>query len=665
MQIEDAKLEQLGKTISMLSVDAVQKAESGHPGLPMGASLYAGLLWGEFLRFNPKEPRWPNRDRFVLSAGHGSMLLYSLLHLFNYDLPLSELQSFRQWESKTPGHPEFGYTPGVEATTGPLGQGIGNSVGMALGGKLMAAEYGADLFNYRVFALVSDGDLMEGLSSEVGSLAGHWGLGNLIVLYDDNNICLAGKTKDCFTEDVPARFSAFGWQTLSVNADDINGLRSAIEAGIKEQSKPTLISVKSIIGLGSPNKSNSASAHGSPLGAEEVALTKQALGWPTEPLFYIPESVTQLCSSLVKAKQSEFDKWTSAYDSWKKTAGEKAQKLEAQLAREIPSSLREKLLNGLEQKGSEATRELSGKTIQLIAAQLPAFIGGSADLEPSTKTSIKDSTDIQAGSFSGRNVRYGVREHGMAAIANGLAYEQSWIPMVSTFLVFSDYLRPSVRLAALSHLQVLYVFTHDSIWVGEDGPTHEPIEHIQSLRLIPNLDVFRPADGIETAVAYLAALERKDGPTALVFSRQGLPVLERSADFDAASILKGAYVLRECIKEPDLTIVATGSEVGLALQVSDQLAHDRVNARVVSIPCVERFKAQEKEYRDQVIPDTIPCVTLEAGVTIGWAGVVGPCSLNLGIDRFGASAPGDLVAEKLGLNVEVIVERIKDFLHTL
>jgi transketolase len=662
MKIEDSRLTLLGKTVSMLSVDAVQKADSGHPGLPMGAALYSSVLWSEYLQFDPSDPRWPNRDRFVLSAGHGSMLLYSLLHLFGYDLPMSEIKNFRQWGSRTPGHPEFGHTPGVEATTGPLGQGIANAAGMALSGKMLQARYSPELFDYKVFALVSDGDLMEGISSEVGSLAGHLKLGNLICLYDDNKICLAGKTDDCFTEDVPARFASFGWHTESVAFDDIAGIRSAIEKGIAETGRPTLISVRSVIGFGSPNKANSDAAHGSPLGVEEVARTKQALGWPLEPQFYVPNEVIELCRELVEKKKQVSAEWRRKFAVWGGANKELALQFENQRKAIVPEALKQKLLSGVEHSKPEATRILSSKAIQIVAEHLPRFVGGSADLEPSTKTTISKGGDVQNAAFGNRNLRFGVREHAMASMGNGLSYEGYWQPLVSTFLVFSDYLRPSIRLAALSKLPTLFVFTHDSIWVGEDGPTHEPVEHVQSLRLIPGLDVFRPADGLETSIAYLAAAERRDGPTAIICSRQNLPPLEREKGFSATTILRGGYVLSECA-QPDVTLVATGSEVSLAVKVGELLEQERINARVVSLPCVERFLLQDREYRDSVIPDTIPSVTMEAGVTQGWADVVGPVHLAIGIDTFGASAPGEVVAEKLGLNAETVAVRVRKFLQ--
>jgi transketolase len=662
MQVENSQLELLGKTVSMLSVDGVQKADSGHPGLPMGAALYTSILWSEFLRFDPSNPRWANRDRFVLSAGHGSMLLYSLLHLFGYDLSIADLKGFRQWGSKTPGHPEFRYTAGVEATTGPLGQGVGNSVGMALSGKMLAARYGQNVFNYRVFALVSDGDMMEGISSEAASLAGHLKLGNLTFLYDDNKICLAGKTEDCFSEDTTARFASYGWHTQSVAFDDVAGIRAALANATEEKDRPSLISVRSIIGFGSPNKADSDSAHGAPLGVDEVALTKQALGWPLEPQFYVPAEVITLCAGLVAKKKQDHQEWKRVWEVYSDANRETAAQFNQQNSTEVPAELRKKLLEGIEHTKPEATRVLSGKAIQVVANHLPRFIGGSADLEPSTKTSINKTTDVQATDFGGRNFRFGVREHAMAAVANGLAYEGYWHPLISTFLVFSDYLRPCLRLAAISKVPTLFVFTHDSIWVGEDGPTHEPIEHIQSLRLIPGLDVFRPADGLEVAVSYLAAIERQDGPTAIICSRQNLPPLERSTTFDASVILKGGYVLKEC-NRPDVSLVATGSEVALALKVSALLEQERVSARIVSLPCVDRFQSQDKEYRDYVIPDTIPSVTMEAGVTSGWADVVGPVHLAIGIDTYGASAPGEVVAEKLGLNAETVASKVKKFLQ--
>ncbi len=655
------KLTLLSKTVAMLSVDGVQKANSGHPGLPMGAALYTTLLWSKYLNFNPKKPDWINRDRFILSAGHGSMLLYSLLHIFGYNVPIEQIKNFRQWDSITPGHPEYGMTEGVEATTGPLGQGAGNAVGMALSGKLLAEELGADLINYKVYALVSDGDLMEGIASEAASLAGHLKLNNLIYLYDDNKISLAGKTEVCFTENVQKRFESYNWYTQTVDSNDIEGISKAIENAQKEKDRPSIILVQSVIGEGSPKKANSSDAHGSPLGDEEVRATKRNIGWPEDKTFFIPPEISELSKEIVAEKTNTFNSWEKEFESWKKNNSDKAKSLESQLSFTIPKELSEELKKGLGHSKPEATRSLSGKAIQVIAKYLPSFIGGSADLEPSTKTLIKETTEIQAGKFKGRNIRYGVREHAMGAVANGLAYCKAWIPFTATFLVFSDYMRASVRLAALSHLKTLFVFTHDSFWVGEDGPTHEPIEHIQSLRLIPNLYVYRPADGIETGMSYYAALQHKKSPSALIMSRQDLPVLERESGVTPEDVLKGGYVLSGKDNK-GVTIIATGSEVWVAQETAKLLKNDGINARVVSMPCVETFFEQDKSYRDSVIPPDSKKISLEAGVTWGWQRVAGMHGLCLGIDHYGASAPGELLAEKFGFTPDIVKEKISAWL---
>lgn len=650
------ELKKIATTIRMLSVDGVEKAKSGHPGLPMGAADFAATLWANHLRFNPKKPDWLNRDRFVLSAGHGSMLIYSLLHLFGYDLPLSELQSFRQWESKTPGHPEFGMTAGVEATTGPLGQGTANAVGMALSGKMLAARFGKDLFDYRVWALVSDGDLMEGISSEAASLAGHLKLGNLTYLYDDNHISLADPTSVCFSEDIPARFSSYGWHVQSVNGHDYDAIDKALTTAASITDRPSIICFRTTIGLGSPNKSNTSDVHGSPLGEKETLLTKENLGWPTDKPFYVPDDVKKLIAGLLESK-------SNATAEWEKKASGKMSELSALQARAVPAALEAEIMKAFtegEQK-ADATRNLSGKAIQIVAKHCPWFIGGSADLEPSTKTLIKGTTDISAEDFSGKNVRYGVREHAMGAIANGLSYTKMWTPFTATFHVFSDYMRPTMRLAALSHLQTLFVFTHDSFWVGEDGPTHEPIEQTQSLRLIPGVDVYRPADGVETGLAYVAAMKRTNGPSALLFTRQNVPVLKRDASFTPQDFYKGGYILSG--KENSaVVIVATGSEVGAAVAAAEKLNAAGTKTRVVSMPCVDVFLRQDKAYRDSVIPPTAKKISIEAGVTWGWERVVGADGLMIGIDHYGASAPGELLADKFGFTAEKVLSKIQGWL---
>lgn len=648
----------LAKTIAMLSADAVQKANSGHPGLPMGAAGYSSVLWADFLKFNPEEPGWINRDRFVLSAGHGSMLLYSLLNLFGYDVTLEDIKNFRQWNSKTPGHPEFGMTTGVECTTGPLGQGFANSVGLALSGKMLQETYSKELFDYKVYALVSDGDVMEGVAAEAASLAGHLGLNNLIYLYDDNKISLAAETKICFTEDVSKRMESYGWYVQSVDAADTAEFRKCIENAHKQTEKPSFISVKSIIGCGSPNKQNSADAHGSPLGEAELKLTKENLEWPVEQKFYIPEEISSFCKEKIADKKKEFNIWQQKFTQWQSKNPELAAKLSSQISREIPGKLKEELSSGLGHSKKEATRSLSGKAIQIIAKHLPYFTGGSADLDPSTKTAIKDSPAIQKGNYKGRNIHFGVREHAMGSAANGLAYTRAWVPFTATFLVFADYMRPTIRLAALSHLQTLFIFTHDSFWVGEDGPTHQPVEQIESLRIIPNLDVYRPCDGVEVGMSYYSALTHQSNPSALIFSRQDLPPIERHSKFLPDDVLKGGYIVRQAEHSEKFSLIATGSEVALAIEVAKELEGQGLGARVVSIPCIEIFLKQSKSYQEDVLGKSMKRITLEAGVTAGWASVVGSDSINIGVDRYGASAPGEVVADKFGMTVKGVLKKL-------
>lgn len=661
MKNDTTQLSRLALTVRMLAADAVQKANSGHPGMPMGAADYASVLFANVLRFNPRDPHWANRDRFVLSAGHGSMLLYSMLHLFGYALALDELKRFRQWGSITPGHPEFGVTPGVETTTGPLGQGFSNGVGLALSGKMLQARYSEELFNYRVYGIVSDGDLMEGVASEAASLAGHLGLNNLIYFYDDNQISIGGSTSVCFTESVPKRFEAYGWFVQSVDGHNMQQITEAVERAQKEPSRPSIICCRTTIGFGSPNRAGSAKVHGEPLGEEELKLTKEKLGWPTDQQFFIPEDVRAFCSTVVEGKAREHASWQQAFSAWSAANPEKAKQYQAQANRTVPSELRGELFKVFADRKKKGSRELSGDALQVIAKHVPALVGGSADLEPSTKTLIKDTTDVQRGAFAGRNLRFGVREHGMGAIANGLAYTQSWIPYTATFLVFADYMRPTVRLAALSHLQTLFIFTHDSFWVGEDGPTHEPIEQICSLRIIPNLHVHRPADGLEVALSYEAALTRKNGPAALLFTRQGVPALDRDPGCNVEDALKGGYVVRGTANS-ELTLVATGSEVWVALEAAKQLESTGIKARVVSMPCVELFLQQDQSYRDQVIPPSSRKVSIEAGITTGWERIVGRDGLKIGIDHYGASAPGEVLAEKFGFTPAGVLVRVKEWL---
>lgn len=661
MSLDLKNLQRLATNVRTLSIDAVQKANSGHPGLPLGAADFTSVLWSNYLRFNPKDPGWINRDRFVLSAGHGCMVLYSMLNLFGYDLPMSQIQSFRQWESMTPGHPEFGMTPGVECTTGPLGQGAANSVGLALSGKMLAARYGADLFNYRVFTLVSDGDLMEGVAAEAASLAGHLQLDNLVYMYDDNKISLAGETEVCFTESVAKRYEAYGWFVQSCDGHNMAEVAACLDKALAQRGKPSLICCKSVLGFGSPNKKNTHEAHGAPLGPDEVKATKKGLGWPEDAQFLVPDDVQAFIAAAVEKKVQECNSWKSRYESWTKAQPDLARQLDSQLAREISPKLKEELLAAFKEPKKDATRNLSGNAIQVIAKHVPGFVGGSADLDPSTKTYIKGGGDINHGSFEGKNIHFGVREHAMGSLANGLAYTQAWIPYTATFLVFSDYMRPAIRVGAISHLQALYVFTHDSFWVGEDGPTHEPIEHIMSLRLIPNLLVFRPADGLEVAMSYYAALTHKHGPSTLIFSRQNLPALARPAGFSPDDVLKGAYVVKECA-QPKLVLAATGSEVSTAVEAAGMLEAEGVPTQVVSIPCAELFKKQPEAYRASLFPVGVRTAVIEAGSTMGWKSILGADVLAVGIDHYGASAPGELLAEKFGFTGKLVKEKVAAWL---
>jgi transketolase len=658
MKLDTQQITRLANTVRTLSLDAVQKANSGHPGLPLGAADFTSVLWANYLRCNPKDPGWINRDRFVLSAGHGCMILYSMLNLFGYDLPINQLQRFRQWESITPGHPEFGVTPGVECTTGPLGQGAANSVGLALSGKMLAARYGADLFNYKVYTLVSDGDLMEGVAAEAASLAGHLKLDNLVYLYDDNKISLAGETEICFTESVAARYEAYGWFVQNCDGHNPQEVAACIDNALAQKGKPSLICCKTVLGFGSPNKKNTHEAHGAPLGADEVKATKRNLSWPEDAEFLVPDDVKGLIARQLEQKQQEHAEWQATFAAWRKAQPELAKQLDAQLNRHIPSELKDELLAAFKEPKKDATRNLSGKAIQIIAKHIPGFVGGSADLDPSTKTAISGSARVGDQGYAGKNIHFGVREHAMGSMANGLAYTQGWIPYTATFLVFSDYMRPAMRVGAISHLQALYIFTHDSFWVGEDGPTHEPIEHVMSLRMIPNLHVFRPADGIEVAMCYYAALKRQNGPSSLIFSRQNLAPLARPSSFAPDDVLKGGYIVKESAN-PTLIIVATGSEVATAVEAANLLEADGIKACVVSMPCVEVFNSQPESYQEQILPKGIRTAVVEAGTTLGWSSLLGREVVAIGIDHYGASAPGEVLAEKFGFTAGAIAARLK------
>mgnify|MGYP000269630453 CR=1 FL=1 len=649
-------------TIRTLAMDAVQQANSGHPGLPMGAADVAFVLWTRFLRHNPTDPAWPNRDRFVLSAGHGSMLLYSLLYLTGYDLPLEELQRFRQWDSRTAGHPEYGLTPGVEATTGPLGQGIANAVGMAMAERFLAATFnrgGFPIIDHATYALVSDGDLMEGISHEAASLAGHLGLGKLTCLYDDNKISLDGPTAMAFTEDVAARFRAYGWHVQAVDGYDLDAVDAALRAAQAETEKPSLILCRTHIGYGSPNKQDTAAAHGSPLGEEEVRRTKEALGWPADAHFLVPPEALAFFRQAVERGRQAQAAWQALFDRYARAYPQQAEQLRQLWAGQLPPGWEAALPAFSPADGPLATRQASGKVLNALAPVLPTLFGGSADLASSNNTMLTACEPFQRATPAGRNIWFGVREHAMGAILNGLAYHGGVIPYGGTFLVFSDYMRPAVRIAALSHLPVVYVWTHDSLWLGEDGPTHQPVEQLAALRAIPNLVVIRPCDANETAVAWRVALQRRDGPTALALSRQALPILDRSELAGAEKLARGAYVLREAPGgDPALILIASGSEVHLALAAQAALAGQGVAARVVSMPSWELYQAQPRSYREQVLPPHVTArLAIEAGVAQGWERYVGPEGDVISIERFGASAPMRDLMEHFGFTTTAVVER--------
>jgi len=654
-------------TIRTLAMDAVQKAKSGHPGIVMGIADAAHVLWTRFLKHNPTNPSWPNRDRFILSAGHGSMLLYSLFHLTGYDLSLEELEDFRQWGSRTPGHPEYGITPGVEATTGPLGQGFANGLGMAIAQRFLAAHFnkpGFPIFDHYIYAVVSDGELMEGLSHEAASLAGHLGLGRLIYLYDDNDISIEGSTDITFTENVPARFRAYNWHVQEVDGYDLDGIASAIRAAQEETERPSLIVCRTHIGYGSPNKQDSAASHGEPLGEEEVRLTKDALGWPAEARFLVPDEALEVFRRAVEQGQSAEAQWRETFERYRAAYPEEAACLDELWSGEIPDEWKEKLPAFAPKDGPLATRTASGAVLNAIAPVLPTLIGGSADLGPSNKTLLKGYGDFQRETPAGRNLHFGVREHVMGAILNGLALYGGMIPYGGTFFIFTDYMRPPVRMAALMQLHVIHVWTHDSAWVGEDGPTHQPVEQLATFRAIPNLTVIRPADANETVAAWRVALERRNGPTALLLTRQNVPVLAETTPDAAETVARGAYVLADTPATPSVILIATGSEVYLAMEARDLLAQKGVAARVVSMPSWELFDAQPASYREAVLPPQVTArLAVEAGISMGWSKYIGPDGDTVCLDHFGVSAPFEVLMKKFGFTPENIVERALELLR--
>ncbi|MSQ25775.1 MAG: transketolase [Dehalococcoidia bacterium] len=655
--------------IRFLSVDAVEKAKSGHPGAPMGAAPMAYVLWDRFLRHNPAETAWPDRDRFVLSAGHASMLLYSLLHLTGYQLSLDEIKRFRQIGSRTPGHPEYGEIPGVEVTTGPLGQGFANGVGMAIAERMLAQRFnrpGHTIVDHRTFAIVSDGDLMEGVAAEAASLAGHLKLGKLIYLYDDNKVSIEGGTTLAFTEDVAARFRSYGWRVLGpLDGMDTAQVDAALREATSSEDRPTLIVCRTTIGYGAPTKAGLNVAHGEPLGAEEAKGAKKALGWE-HPEFTVPPQAAAHMRLALQRGAAAMQDWNQRFHAYRAAFPAEAAQLRQAVHGELPPGWDVGLDSLFPPDKPLATREAGSQALNRIAAKVPALAGGSADLAPSTKTLIKDGGDISAGAFGGRNFHFGVREHAMGSICNGLARHGGVIPYAATFLIFSDYMRPPMRLAAMMRQRVIYVFTHDSIGVGEDGPTHQPVEQLMGLRSVPNMVVIRPADATETVEAWKLAVARRDGPTALVLSRQNLPVLDRSIYPTASSVKHGAYILWEASPDPDLIIIATGSEVSIALDAAKQLQAQGVAARVVSMPSWELFDAQPADYRERVLPSRIRArVSIEAGAKVGWERYIGLDGGAIGLSTFGTSAPAKDVYEHLGITASHLVQQAQAVLHRL
>jgi transketolase len=669
--MSEKDLQQLSiNTIRFLAVDAVQKANSGHPGMPMGCAPIAYRLYTKYMKHNPDNPKWLNRDRFILSAGHGSMLLYSILHLCGYKISLDDLKQFRQWNSITPGHPEYGLTEGVETTTGPLGQGFSNAVGMAI-----AQEYLGSLFNkgdikildHFIYGICSDGDLMEGLSHEAASLAGHLKLGKIIFFYDDNGITIDGKTSLAFSENIEKRFEAYDWQVLNVSdVNDLKQIDDAVESAQKEKNKPTLIITKTHIGFGSPNKQDKSSSHGSPLGEEEVKLTKQNLGWDENKYFFIPDEVTDHFKKIESEFSDYENEWNKLFDSYKKKYPDDAEQFLKIFNNDFGNDWIEALPTFNNYSEKIATRSASGNTINAIAKYLPTLIGGSADLEPSNNTYIKESSNFSAENRNGRNYHFGIREHAMGGVLNGMALYGGIIPYGGTFMVFSDYMRPSIRLASISGVRPIYIFTHDSVGLGEDGPTHQPIEHLAALRSIPGVVVIRPADANETVQAWKVAIEHKESPVALALTRQKIPVLDRTKTSSAENLAKGAYVLVQSENNPQVILMASGSEVSLAVDAFNILQAEGIKTRVVSFPSWELFDAQSAEYKEFVLPKSIKArVSIEAGVKQGWEKYLGEYGEAISIEKFGASAPYEIIFKEYGFTGEAVVKKVKSLIAKL
>jgi len=667
--LDQAQLDQLCiNTIRCLAMDAVQKANSGHPGLPMGAAPMAYLLWTRFLKYHPQKPDWPNRDRFILSAGHGCMLLYSLLHLTGYDLSLDDIKQFRQWGSRTPGHPERGLAPGVETTTGPLGQGFGNAVGMAIAEKYLAAHFnrpGHEIVNYNVYGICSDGDLMEGVTSEAASIAGFLGLGNLTFFYDNNHISIEGSTDLAFNEDVGRRFEAYGWFVQNLpDGNDLEAIDRALHKAQQERERPSLIIVRTHIAYGSPNKQDTAAAHGEPLGEEEVKLTKQNLGWPLEPTFLIPrDALAHYREAITRGERAEAE-WQKKLAAYGREYPDLARQWDRLIKGELPEGWKVMIPAFKADEKPIATRSASEKVLNAISPSLPFLVGGAADLAPSTKTYVKGLGDFKKGNYGAKNFHFGIREHAMGSIVNGMAVSRL-IPYGSTFLIFSDYMRPTLRLAALMEAHSIFVYTHDSVFLGEDGPTHEPIEHLASLRAIPNLCFIRPADANETAVAWRVAIERRDGPVAMALPRQNLPIIDRNKYASAEGLERGGYILADAPegKTPEIILIASGSEVSVALEAHQKLVVEGIAARVVSMPSWDLFERQPQNYREEVLPPQVTArLAIEAAAPLGWERYVGPKGAVIGMRRFGASAPYKVLAEKFGFTSENAVKQARQLL---
>ncbi|MBI2852888.1 MAG: transketolase [Chloroflexi bacterium] len=649
-------------SMRFLAVDAVEKAKSGHPGTPMGAAPVAYVLWDRFLKHNPVDPKWPDRDRFILSCGHASMMLYSLLYLTGYPLLIHDIKNFRQWESRTPGHLEHGVTPGVETTVGPLGQGFGNAVGMAIAEKHLSEKYnrpGLDIINHFTYAVLSDGDMEEGISSEAASLAGALSLGKIVFLYDANKVSIEGQVDITFNEDVCQRFQSYGWHTVGpIDGMDLSAVESAIREARAETSRPSLIVCNTVIGYGSPNKAGTGAAHGEPLGADEVALTRRKLGWKFESFAVPHEALLHFRRALERGGRWQ-QEWQEKMDAYRRAYPDEARRLEEDLKGDLPEGWDhglDDLFKGPQDK-PVATRDASGRVMNAIAGKVQSLIGGSADLAPSTKTNLKDMGDFRAGNYLGRNMHFGVREHSMGAVASGMALHGGVIPFTGTFLIFYDYMRPPVRLAAMMGIRVIYIFTHDSVGLGQDGPTHQPIEHLIGLRAVPNLVTIRPADATETVEAWKLAIERRNGPTALILSRQNLPVFDRTIFAPASDVRRGGYVLWQASATPDVILIGTGSEVHIVLEAGRRLQDSGISASVVSLPSWELFDAQPADYRSSVLPPGIKQrLSLEAASPLGWERYVGEEGKIIGISRFGASAPGEVIYEKLGLTPERMVD---------